>query len=81
MLSGIRVLIVEDESLVAATLADAVERAGGEAVGLACTVSQARELIRRRAFEVHPLKTLRAEEVNFEAVREHSRLKLLIATT
>jgi chemotaxis response regulator CheB len=35
MLSGIRVLIVEDEALVAATLSDAVENAGGEIVGVA----------------------------------------------
>jgi DNA-binding response OmpR family regulator len=52
MLSGIRVLIVEDEALVAATLSDAVENAGGEVVGVACTVNEARELIRRLTFDV-----------------------------
>jgi CheY-like chemotaxis protein len=51
MLSGIRVLIVEDEALVAATLSDAVENAGGEIVGVAHTVSEARELIRRLTFD------------------------------
>ena len=51
MLSGIRVLIVEDEALVAATLSDAVENAGGEVVGVAHTVSEACELIRRLTFD------------------------------
>jgi response regulator of citrate/malate metabolism len=52
MLSGIRVLIVEDEALVAATLSDAVENAGGEVVGVARTVSEARHLIRMLTFDV-----------------------------
>ena len=52
MLSGIRVLIVEDEALVAATLSDAVENAGGEVVSVSHTVSEARELIRRLTFDV-----------------------------
>ena len=52
MLNGIRVLIVEDEALVAATLSDAVENAGGEVVGVARTVSEARALIRQLPFDV-----------------------------
>jgi hypothetical protein len=52
MLSGIRVLIVEDEALVAATLSDAVENVGGEIVSVARTVSETRELIRRLTFDV-----------------------------
>ncbi|WP_247654369.1 MULTISPECIES: patatin-like phospholipase family protein [Microvirga] len=32
-------------------------------------------------FNLHPLKTLLAEEINFETLREQSKLKLLIATT
>lgn len=52
MLSGIRVLIVEDEALVAATLSDALENAGGEVVGVARTVTEARELIRMLTFDV-----------------------------
>jgi NTE family protein len=32
-------------------------------------------------FNLHPLKTLLAEEVDFDALRRHSKLKLLIATT
>lgn len=38
MPSGIRVLIVEDEALVAATLSDAVENAGSEVAGVAYTI-------------------------------------------
>ncbi len=52
MLNGIRVLIVEDEALVAATLPDAVENAGGEVVGVARTVGEARQLIRLLTFDV-----------------------------
>jgi NTE family protein len=32
-------------------------------------------------FNLHPLKTLLAEEIDFETLRQHSKLKLLIATT
>jgi DNA-binding response OmpR family regulator len=52
MLSGIRVLVVEDEPLVAATLSDAVQDAGGEVVAIASSVSEARRLIRMLAFDV-----------------------------
>jgi DNA-binding response OmpR family regulator len=51
MLSGIRVLIVEDDPLVAATLADAVEEAGGEVVGIASSVKEARQMIRMLTFD------------------------------
>ena len=52
MLSGVRILIVEDEALVAVTLSDAVEDAGGEVVGIASTVGEARRLIKMLAFHV-----------------------------
>jgi NTE family protein len=32
-------------------------------------------------FNLHPLKTLLAEEIDFDALRQHSKLKLLIAAT
>ena len=51
MLSGIRVLIIEDDPLVAATLTDVVEDAGGEAVGIAHSVSEARRMIRMLTFD------------------------------
>jgi DNA-binding NtrC family response regulator len=51
MLNGIRVLIVEDEALVAATLADVVESAEGEVVGVVGSVSEARQMIQRTAFD------------------------------
>jgi DNA-binding response OmpR family regulator len=52
MLNGIRVLIVEDEPLVAATLSDTVEDAGGEVAGIAHTVGEARQCIRNLSFDV-----------------------------
>ncbi len=52
MLSGIRVLIVEDDPLVAATLTDVVEDADGEAVGVARSVNEARQMIRMFPFDV-----------------------------
>jgi response regulator of citrate/malate metabolism len=52
-LSGIRVLIVEDEALVAATSSDVVEEnAGSEVVSGAWAVSKARQLIRMLTFGV-----------------------------
>jgi DNA-binding response OmpR family regulator len=51
MLSGIRVLIIEDDPLVAATLTDVVEDAGGEAVGIEHSVSEARRMIRMLTFD------------------------------
>jgi DNA-binding response OmpR family regulator len=52
MLSGIRVLIVEDEALVAATLAEAVLDAEGEVVGIARSVGEARQMIKQLTFDV-----------------------------
>jgi DNA-binding NtrC family response regulator len=51
MLSGIRVLIVEDEPSVAATLSDMVEDAEGEVVGIARSVSEARQMIQMLSFD------------------------------
>jgi DNA-binding response OmpR family regulator len=51
MLSGIRILVVEDEPAVAATLVDVVEDAGGEVVAIARSVSEARQMIRMQAFD------------------------------
>ncbi len=51
MLSGIRILVVEDEPSVAATLVDVVEDAGGEVVGVARSVSGARQMIRTQGFD------------------------------
>ena len=48
MLSGIRVLIVEDEPLAAAALTDA----GGEVVGIARTIGEARQIIKALVFHV-----------------------------
>jgi DNA-binding NtrC family response regulator len=51
MLSGIRILIVEDEALIAAALSQAVEDAEGEVVGVATSVSEARQMIKQRIFD------------------------------
>jgi len=51
MLDGIRILIVEDEPGVAATLSDMVEEAEGRVVGTARTVGEARPMIRMLAFD------------------------------
>jgi DNA-binding response OmpR family regulator len=51
MLDGIRILIIEDEPSVAATLSDMVEEAEGEVVGIARTVGEARQMIRTLAFD------------------------------
>jgi DNA-binding response OmpR family regulator len=52
MLNGIRVLIVEDEPLVATTLSNTVQDAGGEVAGIARTVGEARQSIRNVTFGV-----------------------------
>ena len=52
MLSGIRVLIIEDEALIAATLAEAVLDAEGEVVGIASSVGEARRMIKQLTFDV-----------------------------
>jgi DNA-binding NtrC family response regulator len=46
MLAGCRVLVVEDEALVAATISDFLTEAEGIPVGPAATVSEARRLIK-----------------------------------
>lgn len=47
MLNGQRVLIVEDEFMIASDLADAVQARGGEVVGPVASVSEARPLLER----------------------------------
>src|SRR4051812_39296971 len=48
-LQGWRVLVVEDEALVAMMMEDGLPDAGAEIVGPACTVGEALEMIERRA--------------------------------
>jgi response regulator of citrate/malate metabolism len=52
MLSGIRVLVVEDEPSVAATRSGVMADAEGEVVGIARSVSEARQMIRMLSFDV-----------------------------
>src|SRR5688500_18943579 len=46
MLTGLRVLVVEDEPIVAADLAEIVREGGAEVVGPCSSVAQARQLAR-----------------------------------
>lgn len=46
-LEGLRVAVVEDETLIAMTLEDALLDAGAQVVGIAATVGQAIELVER----------------------------------
>lgn len=50
-LQGRRILIVEDEPFIAFDLADAVEGAGGEVVGPAMSISEARRLLQEAPVE------------------------------
>lgn len=47
-LEGMRVLIVEDEYMIADDLAAALQKSGGETVGPVSTIGQAEELLRKR---------------------------------
>ena len=51
-MTGARVLVVEDESLLAETLCDLVQNAGCEPVGPAATVAAALSLIDKAAIDV-----------------------------
>lgn len=51
MLGGMRVLIVEDEALVANQLADTIRGAEGEVAGLAASVAEARRALKAVAFD------------------------------
>ena len=51
VLAGLRILVVEDEPIVAWDLADALERQGCEVVGPAYDVAQAEKLSREQALD------------------------------
>lgn len=48
MLTGLRVLVVEDDPAIATDISDLVERAEGEVVGPAGSLREARELVKGR---------------------------------
>lgn len=51
MLGGMRVLIVEDEGVVAAQLAETIGEAEGEVAGVASSLAEARRAIKTMAFD------------------------------
>jgi CheY-like chemotaxis protein len=50
MLAGCRVLVVEDETLIAADISEVLTGAGGVLVGPAASVREARQLIKENSF-------------------------------
>lgn len=52
MLSGLQVLVVEDEPIVAMDLAETMSEGGADIVGPCSTVREARQLIRDQAIDV-----------------------------
>ena len=64
-MTGARVLVVEDESLLAETLCDLMQDAGCEPVGPAATVAAALGLIDRAAIDVAVLDIRLLSEMSF----------------
>ena len=64
-MTGARVLVVEDESLLAETLCDLVQNAGCEPVGPAATVAAALSLIDKAAIDVAILDIRLVWEMSF----------------
>ena len=64
-MAGARVLVVEDESLLAETLCDLMQDAGCEMVGPAATVAAALRLIDQAAIDVAILDIQLVREVSF----------------
>ena len=64
-MAGARVLVVEDESLLAETLCDLMQGAGCEMVGPASTVAAALRLIDQAAIDVAILDIQLVSEVSF----------------
>jgi DNA-binding response OmpR family regulator len=64
-MTGARVLVVEDESLLAETLCDLIEGAGCEPVGPAATVAAALRLIDQAPIDVAVLDIRLVSEMSF----------------
>lgn len=64
-MAGARVLVVEDESLLAETLCDLMQGAGCEMVGPAATVAAALRLIDQAAIDVAILDIQLVKEMSF----------------
>ena len=64
-MTGTRVLVVEDESLLAETLCDLMQDAGCEPVGPAATVAEALRLIEQGGIDVALLDIRQKQETSF----------------
>lgn len=69
-MSGLRILVVEDEFLIAMVLSDMIEDAGGEVVGPVARVSAARELIAREDVDGAFLDVLLGDEDSLPIAEE-----------
>jgi CheY-like chemotaxis protein len=68
-IEGLRVLVVEDEPIVALDLQDILEDAGATVIGPANTLNQALELIANNSLDCAVLDVRLGEETSFSAAR------------
>ena len=69
-LSGLRVLVVEDDFLIAMDIKGAIERLGGHVVGPIGRLEQAQDLARREVFDAAILDVKLDGEVTFPLAEE-----------
>jgi CheY-like chemotaxis protein len=69
-LSGLRVLVVEDDFLIAMDIKEAIERLGGQVVGPTGRLEQAQDLARREVFDAAILDVKLDGDVIFPLAEE-----------
>jgi DNA-binding response OmpR family regulator len=69
-LSGLRILVVEDDFLIAMDIKEAIERLGGHVVGPIGRLEQAQDLARREAFDAAILDVKLDGDVTFPLAEE-----------
>jgi DNA-binding response OmpR family regulator len=69
-LSGLRILVVEDDFLIAMDIKEAIERVGGQVVGPIGRLEQAQDLARREEFDAAILDVKLDGEVTFPLAEE-----------
>lgn len=75
-LAGLRVLVVEDESLIALTIADALDTFGCELVASAATAERARAAVGSLGFDVALLDINLGGVTTFDLARELERKRV-----